>query len=660
MLIQSTRALIRECALKYANELNRIFRPTPNISITEFCEQNLVLPVEVTAEAGYYRCTKTPYLREVMDCMHPDNPTNKVVFWSGTQLGKTQGLFNIIFYYMANSPCGILFGFSNDGEKIKMVQSRLDPIIKANKFLSDTILSTNNGRSGNTLHLKTFKGGFMTIASAQSPSQFRSMPARVVLLDEVDAYPEDAKGEGDIPSLAEKRTSTFGKRYKMYLSSTTTNKFSKIMSEYNNTDMRKFYVACPKCGHYQLIDWDRFEWKVDGTSVEEVWMNCESCGYHIHDEDKATMLPSGKWIPTNPNKTSANSVGFWLSGLYAPLGWQSWTKCVTEFLEAIHSNKDSKMSTFYNCILAMPYETDKDVPKYDRLYNESKASKYTRGQVPKDVVFLTSGSDIQGNRIETEVVGWTRLGRCKSIETYVFFCDNGTTTHNIESQCYKDYRKEILDGTWTRLDGVIMKTVVNAIDRSYATATINAFWALYNQPRRFMLVKGRDNILDRITQVKEYKPGQGKNDRLKKKNTLNSEIVEKGVFRFIDVGTSVLKGEIYGYLRMEDNVEKNVRSLQEFPNDYDEEYFKQLTAEMPILNPSTKKIKWKVIHTRNEVLDMHVYNYAMWYYLGAQAFTDNVYDELEKAFSTQLKATDLSTRRVKTSKRQILNGGGIY
>lgn len=648
---------MKRVALDFLNDLSKILKPVPQIGITEFCEKNLILPREVTNEHGYYSCKKTPYLREIMDRMHPNDPCNKVVFWSGTQLGKTQGLFNIIGYYMYNDPCGILFGFSNDGEKKKMVSSRLDPIFNANKWISDLIVSSNGGKTGNTLHMKIFKGGFLTIASAQSPASFRSMPTRVVLLDEIDAYPDNASGEGDIVSLAMKRTSTFGDMYKMYLSSTTTDKRSKIMAEYENTNKKKYYVPCPHCGKMQLLDWERFSWNVDGTKISDVHMVCEECGYHIHNEDKVTMLPNGKWIATNDTPTAANAEGFWLSGLYAPLGWQSWTKCVTEYVEAVNSRNDAKLSSFYNCILALPYETDKDVPKKERLYNEAKGSNYSRGEVKDEVVFITSGSDVQKDRIETEVVGWTRLGRCVSIDTYQFYCEKSMTTRDIESKCWSEYQSEILDGVWTKRNGDRISTVINGLDRSYNTPTVNAFWAAYNQPERFVLIRGNDKLKDRVSAMKEYKPGKKVDYHKKRKKALNNNIVENGKYRYIEAGVSVLKQEVYSLLRTEDNPQHTIRNINEFPNDYDEEYFAQLTAEVMTINPSTGNMIWKKMRDRNEVLDMHVYNYAMWYYIEAQKLTDATYDAIEQRFTEAKKHTIAMTKRVKRTGRRILNSG---
>lgn len=49
-----------------------------------------------------------------------------------------------------------------------------------------------------------------------------------------------------------------------------------------------------------------------------------------------------------------------------------------------------------------------------------------------------------------------------------------------------------------------------------------------------------------------------------------------------------------------------------FPNDADEEYFRQLTGEQrkTVFFRGNKRLKWEKTRERNELLDLHVYNYA--------------------------------------------------
>ena len=52
---------------------------------------------------------------------------------------------------------------------------------------------------------KEFPGGILVLTGANSATGLRSMPARYLFLDEIDAYPPSADEEGDPVTLAEAR-----------------------------------------------------------------------------------------------------------------------------------------------------------------------------------------------------------------------------------------------------------------------------------------------------------------------------------------------------------------------------------------------------------------------------------------------------------------------
>jgi len=664
--LEAIYPLFDESSAKLRELFLSALKPVPDISITEWAEQNIILPPKVTAEPGPFRIDRTPYLREIMDCLHPENPINEIIVWSGTQLGKTQSIFNSIMFNIVNAPAGMLFGFSNTEEMRKMIQNRFDPIVDANPMIRERIFAQRAGRSGDTLNFKDFPGGDISFASGEAPAAWISNPRRYIYIDEADAMPKDLNGKGDVYELAKDRVSSFGSRYKIYMSSTTTNKSSRIKTEYELTDMRKYFVPCPHCGHMQLIDFQRFRYEATGLLVTDVYMLCENCDYHIHDYDKEYMLPRGEWRPTNPNPTPKNKVGFWISGLYAPVGWQSWKGAMETYLKASKDRDTAKLTAFYNSVLAQPYEEYSDTPSWERLYNESRGSDYISGEIPEDVIFLTSATDVQENRLETELKGWCRNGRSKSIAVYKFFCEQDVKTDDLNSKCWTEFQTTILDGQFIRRDGVVLRTVQNAIDRSYNTSVVNSFWQSYcrlEEARglkgeyRLTQVRGRDTIDDIITPFKLDRPGQRGQKQLSKNKKRKD-----GVFMFIDVGVSVLKTQIYKDLNEEDNVARTKQNILKFPADYDEETFKQLTAE-DYMPPDSKHKKgwWSPHRKRNEFLDLNVYNRAMWYLIGAYRFKAKDYDDIEAKFTKAVKTVAVETQQHKIAKRRVLSrGGNIY
>ena len=108
--------------------------------------------------------------------------------------------------------------------------------------------------AGNTMLSKEFAGGILIMTGANSAVGLRSTPARYIFLDEVDAYPASADEEGDPATLAEARSLTFAHRRKVFLASTPTIRgLSRVEREYEASDQRRLFVACPHCGVNQWL-----------------------------------------------------------------------------------------------------------------------------------------------------------------------------------------------------------------------------------------------------------------------------------------------------------------------------------------------------------------------------------------------------------------------
>ena len=128
-------------------------------------------------------------------------------------------------------------------------RQRIDPLIEESPALRDKVKPARSRDAGNTMLSKEFAGGILIMTGANSAVGLRSTPARYIFLDEVDAYPASADEEGDPVSLAEARSLTFAHRRKVFLASTPTIRgLSRIEREYEASDQRRYFVACPHCG----------------------------------------------------------------------------------------------------------------------------------------------------------------------------------------------------------------------------------------------------------------------------------------------------------------------------------------------------------------------------------------------------------------------------
>ncbi|MGE3703394.1 MAG: phage terminase large subunit family protein, partial [Hyphomicrobiaceae bacterium] len=220
--------------------------PDPLLTVSEWADQHRFLSPRASAEPGRYRTDRTPYMRAIMDALSPSHPARRILFMKAAQVGATEAGNNWIGYVIHHAP-GPMLSVQPTVELAKRFsRQRLEPLIAESPALRERVRPARARDAGNTVLSKEFPAGLLVITGANSAVGLRSMPARYLFLDEVDAYPPSADEEGDPVALAEARTRTFSWRSKAFLASTPTIQgFSRIEREYEASDQRRFFVPCP-------------------------------------------------------------------------------------------------------------------------------------------------------------------------------------------------------------------------------------------------------------------------------------------------------------------------------------------------------------------------------------------------------------------------------
>lgn len=488
---------------------------------------------------------------------------------SSAQIGKTELLNNVVGYYVDYDPSPILVLQPTLEMAQTWSKDRLAPMLRDTPALRFKVKSPKSRDSGNTMLHKPFPGGHITMAGANSPASLASRPIRIVLFDEVDRYPVSAGTEGDPVSLARKRTATFWNR-KVILTSTPTIKgVSRIEEEFELSDQRRYHVPCPHCEEKQVLKWSNIVFDKDDPSTAHY--ACVN-GCVIDESKKQWMLMRGEWIAEAPFKGRA---GFHLNELYSP--WRRWSEIVVDFLEA--KDRPDKLKTWTNTSLGETWEEKGESLEYGSLM--SRVEAYDSESLPDDVLFITASADVQGDRVEALSQGWGRDMEHWDIEHKIFWGDPA--------------RKEV----WQELDAWLLKTYsVAGRGLKVACATVDSGGHhtdhVYNfckarQGRRVFAIKGSSQYYAPVAS----KPTQTGRQRV----------------MLYSVGTDTAKDTIV--LSWLKNDEPGPGYIH-FPNDADEEYFRQLTGEQrkTVFFRGNKRLKWEKTRERNELLDLHVYNYA--------------------------------------------------
>jgi phage terminase large subunit GpA-like protein len=386
--------------------------PPPKLTVSEWADQNRIMDSS-SPEPGPWRTERTPYLRAIMNALAD---YERVVFVKSAQCGGTEALLNFIGYLTCHAEGATLLVQPSIEMAQRFSKQRLAAMIETTPALRGRFKPARSRDSGNTMLMKEFTGGCLIITGANSPVGLRSLPAKYLLADEVDAFPPSAGEEGDPFLLAVKRTTAFGSQRRILAVSTpTVEGMSRITDLYAESDQRRFYLPCVECGFFQVLEWEQLWWKPGEPDTARY--GCVSCGAGLENHHKHEMLPRGEW--RRGAAGDGRTAGFHISALYSPVGWPSWSDLVREFEEARKQPETHRV--FVNTVLGKAWREEQSaMPQAEVL--AARCEVYA-AEVPQAVALLTAGCDVQSDRIEIEVVGWSRGYESFSLRYDVLYGD---------------------------------------------------------------------------------------------------------------------------------------------------------------------------------------------------------------------------------------------
>lgn len=566
----------------------RNIQPPPKLTLSQWANKYAVLSRETSAQTGRFRAF--PYQNGIMDAI-TDPTVETVSVKKSARIGYTKILDHVAGYFIHQDPSPILVVQPRVEDAEDYSTSEIEPMLRDTPVLADIVGDLKKKDSKQKILKRVFRNGAsMAFVGANSPGGFRRITARIVVFDEINGYPVQGAGEeGDQVKLGVKRSESFWNR-KIVLGSTPTVKgFSRITKSFEKSDQRYFYVPCPHCGEYQVLEWGGpdtphgMKWDKDENGVglpETAYYVCRHNGCVIHDADKPEMIEQGEWRATKPFNGHA---GFHIWAGYSLFPNAAWPKLVEEWLEV----KDDPLGrqTFINLVLGEDYE--------DRGENAlSEGRLAARGEVwaaevPDGVAVITVGVDTQDYRFECEVVGWG---------------------HNEESW---SIAHEVIEGDmetpdpWERLDAFLKRIWRRADGRGFEAMAVCIDSGGHHTQKVYTFSK--DRLARRVWAVKGESAIGGKRGPVwpTKKPSRRT----KASFRPVILGVNAAKDVVRSRLHLD----RPGPGYMHFPVDRDINYFAQLTAERSIVKVSggQRFRVWDLPSGRaNEALDCRVYAYG--------------------------------------------------
>ena len=322
-----------------------LFAQKPAGSVSAWADAHRILPSKSASESGRWRTSRTPYLKAIMDDLSVESPVQRVVFIKSTQVGATEAGLNWLGWFIATQRAPMMCVQPTIEMAERFSKQRLTPMIDVTPTLRAIIPPARSRDSGNTTLMKDYPGGMLILSGANSSASLRSMPAKYLFLDEIDAYPLDLNGEGDPVALAEARLSTFSGRKVFLCSTPTIESLSRIQKEWVASNQQRYYVPCPHCGSKNPLNWQNLHWPEH--QPEAALYECPDCRTPIAEHHKTRMLELGEWRAEHPERSIH---GYHINALYTPIGLGlSWPELAAKF-ERVKKDP-AQYKTFINTIL---------------------------------------------------------------------------------------------------------------------------------------------------------------------------------------------------------------------------------------------------------------------------------------------------------------------
>lgn len=515
-------------------------------------------------------------------CISVDSPNR--LFLAGKSFIPTHNTTSLvagIAAIAANDPARIMLLMPTDDDARGIAVDEIDPAFKNNPLLAG-LMTVGRFDGRNTLTHRTLTGGgSLKINSARSPNNLRRHTVDVLYCDEVDGMKPTA--EGDPLVLAERRTMQSANRKIVFGSTPTDEATSVIARKYEDSDQRIFEVPCIECSRPFEMLWEHLKW--ERGKPETVVCVCPHCKHEIDERFKPQMIEAGDWRATRPERR--NHAGFRINSLMSLFSNAAWPRLVEEY-ERAEKNGHTEMQGFQNTVLGRVWSAAIDnVNEHQLMARRRKFGiKWDhdddrwREDIPEEVAYITGGVDVQPDRLEVLILGWSLEQR------YVL------GHHIIRGN-------PLLKSTWEELDAFLSTTWKHplggqigfdavCVDSGYLTQAVYDYCEMV-QGRRIVAIKGDEGPRPILKAQK------------KKRRNYTATAYILGVDQ---LKTDILMSLPHG------NGEKNAIL---FSDTLEEDYFLQLTAERREVHLVGTKSVVKFVplpNRRTEGLDITVYAIA--------------------------------------------------
>lgn len=629
--------------------------------------------VAVGARKGQWRTDATPYLREIQDAI-ADPSLREVTIIKPTQLGGTEAIYNGLFYSIDQDPKDTLFVYPTDEDARFNNRKRFLPTVRRTPRIRRHLSVNKRDALAGEI---SFSRMIMRWVGSNSQSKLESYPWGKVFIDEVDRCEADT-----IPSVRE-RMKTFPEMMLVKVGSPEDAGVG-IDREYNGaaasddgeegardagqapSDQRRWMVPCPHCGVYHHRTFERVRWEGGRTANPmavrmNAWMECPACSQKILAAANLWQSVRGRWCPRGMDvvaltaeqlgsdeiergeltgtRPMTDHAGFAIGGLDSTLEPNPYGAVASKFVAAGCVWTKSLVNRTLGRAWVMRGQAV-DLKDLRGRIKRVEDGGYGLGHVPKGVLALTAGIDVQQDGCWVEVLGWGAGGNeCWLIEARYVKRTRGANLVELEALWNMRWARE---GKPSGM-GIVAAGVDSGRYTDEVYTAVRRWGAMIREPD----FGTNGGVLRRVWPVKGEATNYGgqpwRVSTIEKRADRSASAIGEGL-QLLLVNTDHWKEHVHARLRGPDKASnagpevtggeelsgvEGVRGVEagaleavevkpdawHFAADTPGEYLAQLTAEECVITRAGGKVKrmWRLRpgRSRNHFLDCRVYSCAV-------------------------------------------------
>jgi hypothetical protein len=263
---------------------------------------------------------------------YQDNHKHQV-HMKATQVGlSTFAILKAVHSCIYRFPLGVMYFFPTDSDVSDFSRGRVTPLIENNpEIIGEYVADTD------TVGIKRIGRAFIYFRGMKSKVGMKSVPADMVVFDELDEAPPEAI------EMARKRMSHSQFQEEIDLSNPTIPGYG-IDLEYQLSDQRSFLLKCPHCGEWNCVEDDFPDCLLEAKG--SVILACHKCRKELDRN-------MGEWVPRQPSIIDVR--GYRYSQLISP------TVRASDVLKEFRlAQSMGRLVNFYNLTLGRAYVTAKE------------------------------------------------------------------------------------------------------------------------------------------------------------------------------------------------------------------------------------------------------------------------------------------------------------